>query len=210
MLGTQNLPVFILSGMLLNITPGQDTFYIVGRSIAQGRKAGILSVFGICTGALCHNLIASFGLAALLRTFPLLFNLVKYAGAAYLAYLGVRAILSVSGLIPDLNIKEQKKSNFTIYREGILTNLLNPKVALFFLAFLPQFIDPVNNYGVLSLLFLGFIFILSGTIWCMALAFFSSKAFEFLRHDHHVSRLLNKACGILFIALALNIILFVH
>ncbi len=208
MLGTQNYITFLTAGILLNITPGQDTVYIVGRSIAQGRKAGVLSVLGIGTSALCHNLITALGLAALLKVSPFAFNILKYAGAAYLFYLGIKTIMNKNDLFQDKAIN--KYDNFKIFRQGFLTNLFNPKVALFFLAFLPQFINPVKNYGAFSFLFLGFTFITTGTIWCFILAIFSSSISGFLRKDKKISFFLNKACGVLFIGLAINIIFIAH
>src|SRR5438105_1230262 len=143
MLGTQHLLLFITSGLLLNLTPGQDTFYIIGRSIAQGRRAGVLSVLGITSGCVVHTLAAAFGLSAILATSVRAFLVVKFVGAAYLGYLGVRLIVDRSrpeaGLI-DL----PRESGWAIYRSGVLTNVLNPKVALFFMAFLPQFVDPAT------------------------------------------------------------------
>ncbi len=210
MFGTQNYIAFLLAGILLNITPGQDTIYIVGRSIAQGKKAGILSVLGICAGASCYNVITALGLAALLKVSPLAFNIIKYSGAAYLIYLGIKTIISSSDLFQDNVINKNRMSDFKIFSQGFLTNLLNPKVALFFLAFLPQFINPINNYGVFSFLFLGFTFITTGTAWCLILAIFSSDILRFLRKDKKTSFILNKACGVLFIGLAFNVIFFTH
>ena len=119
MFGTQHFWLFVVSGLLLNITPGQDTLYIVTRSVAQGRAAGLWSVLGIASGSVVHTLAAAFGLSAILATSAHAFTIVKLAGAAYLVYLGVKMLLE---------------------RPPAPANLLNPKVALFFLAFLPQFV----------------------------------------------------------------------
>lgn len=210
MFGTLNYLTFFVSGILLNITPGQDTIYIVGRSVAQGKKAGILSVLGISTSAICHNLIAALGLAALLKVSPTAFNIIKYLGVVYLVYLGIKTILTNSNLFQDNTINKDKFSDFKIYSQGFLTNFLNPKVVLFFLAFLPQFVNPINNYGAFSFLFLGFTFIITGTIWCLILAVFSSYIFGFLRKGKKTSFILNKACGVLFIGLATNVIFITH
>src|SRR5688572_5126114 len=139
MFGTQHLELFILSGLLLNFTPGQDTLYIVGRSLSQGRRAGVLSVLGISSGSVLHTLAAAFGLSAILATSAQAFVVVKLVGAAYLVYLGVRMIVdrpTPVGTAPAFAID----SDWAVYRTGLLTNVLNPKVALFFLAFLPQFV----------------------------------------------------------------------
>jgi threonine/homoserine/homoserine lactone efflux protein len=208
MLQTQNLPTFIASGILLNISPGQDTVYIVSRSIAQGRRAGLLSVFGICTGVIFHILIATFGLASLIKAWPIALTVIKHFGAGYLAYLGVSTLRSKSSIFHIDSNEINSASDLKIWRDGLLTNITNPKIALFFLAFLPQFVLPENASGILPFLFLGAIFVFNGTIWCILLAIFSSEAFRFLRQDVKISNILNKSCGVIFIALALNIVLF--
>jgi RhtB (resistance to homoserine/threonine) family protein len=208
MFGTHNYLVFLFSGILLNITPGQDTIYIIGRSIAQGRKAGILSVFGIGTGALCHTLITALGLAALIKVSPIAFDVIQYSGSAYLIYLGARSLFRKNNIFDNSKTGNDTTKNSKIFLQGFLTNLLNPKVALFFLAFLPQFVNPANNYGVLTFLFLGFTFITTGSIWCLIVALFSSYLTRWLRNDKKISIVLNKACGVLFIVLGLNILFY--
>jgi threonine/homoserine/homoserine lactone efflux protein len=210
MFGTHNYLTFLFSGILLNLTPGQDTIYIIGRSIAQGRRAGIISVFGIGTGALCHTIFVALGLATLLSVSPIAFNVIKYLGSTYLLYIGTRMLFRSSNIFQDNELDKEQISTFKIYVQGFLTNLLNPKVALFFLAFLPQFIDPINNYGAFSFLFLGVTFIFTGSIWCLMVALFSSYLTKFLRKDKKVTYVLNKICGILFIGLGVNIFLFTH
>src|ERR1051325_6823393 len=133
MLGTQHLWLFVVSGLLLSSTPGQDTLYIVTRSVAQGRAAGLWSVLGISTGAIVHTLAAAFGLSAILATSASAFTIVKLVGAAYLVYLGVRVLLEPpSAAAPAVDAPRQRESAWAIYRAAVLTNLLNPKVALFF------------------------------------------------------------------------------
>ena len=138
MFGTEHFWLFVASGLLLNITPGQDTLYIVTRSVAQGRAAGLWSVLGIASGSGVHTLAAAFGLSAILATSAHAFTIVKLAGAAYLVYLGVKMLLerpspAPAGVEPPL----RHESAWAVYRAAVLTNVLNPKVALFFLAFLP-------------------------------------------------------------------------
>src|SRR5688572_17757176 len=136
MFGTEHLGLFIVTGLLLNITPGQDTLYIVGRSMSQGRRAGLLSVVGISSGCLVHSFAAAFGLSAILATSAQAFLIVKLAGAAYLIYLGARMLLDRSRELTVGSFDADR--GWAIFRAGFLTNLLNPKVALFFMAFLPQ------------------------------------------------------------------------
>lgn len=204
MFGIINYSVFVISGILLNITPGADTMYILGRSISQGRRAGILSVFGIVTGALIHTLLAAFGLSVILAQSVFAFNIVKYIGAAYLVYLGIRAILSKSDSF--VARQREKEKSWKVYTQGILTNLFNPKVALFYLAFLPQFVSSENTFGALPFVLLGLTFITTGTIWCLMLAIFSSFTTKKMRENSMISFVLNKVTGILFIGLGLNLV----
>src|SRR5688500_6168205 len=130
MFGTEHLALFIVSGFLLNITPGQDTLYIVGRTVSQGRRAGVLSVLGISSGCVVHTIAAAYGLAAILAASANAYVVIKFAGAAYLAYLGVRMMLS--GPVAGAPSTFGRDSAWSIYRAGLVSNVLNPKVALFF------------------------------------------------------------------------------
>jgi len=201
-----NLSTFIMAGILLNLTPGQDTFYILGRSISQGRKAGIFSVLGISTGALLHITASAFGLSAILMISTLIFSAIKYVGAGYLVYLGIKMFFNQKG---NLNVRpdavNSKIKYSAIYRQGILTNILNPKVALFFLSFLPQFIIPTQTKGPLPFLFLGSIFLTTGTIWCLIVAIFSSYVPDMLRRKASIMRILEKVCGGLFVFLGFKL-----
>lgn len=205
MFGIENYGIFILSGIILNLTPGSDTIYILGRSLAQGKKAGIVSALGISSGCLVHTLMASIGLSIILAKSVLAFNLIKYIGAGYLVYLGIKAIMTKESVLIQTN-QDRNISLTKIYLEGIVTNILNPKVALFFLAFLPQFIYPGNGYGPIPFLLLGLTFIATGTIWCITLALFSSYMTAKLREQRKISLLLNKITGIIFIGLGLNLL----
>lgn len=203
MLGTQHLALFVTSGLLLNITPGQDTMYIVGRSLSQGRRAGLLSVLGISCGSVVHTLAAAFGLSAILATSAEAFMVVKLAGAAYLAYLGIRMILDRSGqLTPGVYGAE---SGWAVFRAGFVTNLLNPKVALFFLAFLPQFVDPSASSKTTAFLFLGAVFIVNGTLWCLVLALGAAAMGRRLRQAPSLAALIRRATGALFIGLGMRL-----
>ncbi|MDA1120764.1 MAG: LysE family translocator [Bacteroidetes bacterium] len=204
--GIINFEGFLLAGILLNLTPGTDTMYILGRSMTNGRRAGILSALGISTGSLVHTVFAALGLSVILVESAFAFNLIKYLGAGYLVYMGIKSILEKqenSDALPD----GVSKSGNQYYLSGILTNVLNPKVALFYLAFLPQFIDPSNSTPVISLLILGITFTITGTIWCLILATFSSKIKALLSKDNRLSGYLNKITGIVFIALGVKLAL---
>jgi RhtB (resistance to homoserine/threonine) family protein len=207
MSGIENYTTFLITGILLNLTPGQDTMYIIGRSIAQGRKAGIASALGIGTGTIVHTVAAAFGLSAILMTSSSVFEIIKYLGAAYLFYLGIQMIFKKQ-TSPGIETDEGKQLKISsVYKKGILTNILNPKVALFFLAFLPQFIDPSNNYGMLPFIILGLTFVTTGTLWCIIVAVFSSAFSAKLRKNLYIKKILDKLCGILFIGLGIKMAL---
>ena len=153
-----NLPVFLLAALILLLTPGPAVLYIIARSLDQGRLAGFVSVLSIETGNLVHVLAATLGLSVLLASSAVAFAIVRYLGAAYLVYLGIRRLLNRdSALQAEGNRRE---SLGRIYRQGVTVAVLNPKTALFFLAFLPQFVDATRGSAPLQLLILGCIFVL--------------------------------------------------
>jgi threonine/homoserine/homoserine lactone efflux protein len=153
--------LFSASAILLLLTPGPAVLYIVARSVEQGRIAGLVSVCGITTGTLVHVLAAALGLSALLATSALAFGIVKYLGAGYLIYIGVRRILARTDMLASQKMLP-RRSLERVYRDGFLVNLLNPKTALFFLAFLPQFVDPSRGAVATQVAFLGLLFTLMG------------------------------------------------
>lgn len=204
MFGIHDFALFLTTGILLNLAPGPDTVYILGRSIAHGRRAGVASALGISVGSVFHTCAAALGLSAFLATSAWAFTAVKLAGAAYLIFLGVRALLERTH---DLSLPAhfKRKGAAAAFRQGILTNILNPKVALFFLAFLPQFIDSAAPSKTLAFLILGLTFVTTGTAWCLILAWFSSAFSARLRGNATVAALLNRAVGSLFIFLGLRL-----
>ena len=206
MFGIENYLGFILAGILLNLTPGADTMYILTRSISQGRRAGYYSVLGIGTGALIHTTLASFGLSIILAKSAFAFNLIKYMGVAYLVYLGIRMIIDKNNLFDNKNQKMETTDLFRIYRQGLLTNLFNPKVALFFLSFLPQFINPHFANGPIPFLILGFTFMTTGTLWCFFLAYSASLISQTLRNNDKIGKIMQKVSGFVFIGLGLKIL----
>src|SRR5438132_6468307 len=171
MFGIHDFGLFLTAAILLNLTPGPDTVYIWGRSAAQGREAGIASALGICLGSIFHTCGAALGLSAILATSALAFGAIKLLGGAYLVFLGIKMILDRRKHL-SLPSNFRRRTTTAAFRQGVLTNILNPKVALFFLAFLPQFIDPASNIKVLALLMLGVTFVITCSIWCLILAWF--------------------------------------
>jgi len=206
MLGITNLPGFIAAGILLNLTPGADTMYILGRSIAQGRKAGIYSALGIVSGVFVHISFAALGLSLIVAKSALAFSLIKYAGAAYLAYLGVQLLVKRSDAPLNADVRGNKSLS-KLYMAGMLTNVLNPKVALFFLVFLPQFVLPSAAGSPLPFFVLGIIFVIPGTIWCLLLAIFSSMLAEKIKGNKSLGVWINRVTGGIFIGLGVRLAL---
>ena len=205
MLGTHDLQLFIAAGLLLNITPGADTLYIVGRASTQGLRAGLVAALGIGAGCLVHILATAVGLAALLATSAQAFMWVKLLGAAYLAYLGLTLLMTKANQ-PTIQTQPTSASLNKVFWGGFLTNVLNPKVALFFLAFLPQFIEPHAPSKSLSLVFLGVLFDINGTLWNLFIAWVSATAATQLKLAASISTWLKRMCGLLFLYFAANLL----
>lgn len=152
---------FLVAGLSLNLTPGADMTYVLARSAGQGRGAGVVSAFGVSAGSLGHSLLAAVGVSALLASSPTLFLAIQYGGAAYLLYLAWKAWRGAS---QPLAMQERPRASLArVFLQGAWTNLLNPKVALFILAFLPQFVDPARGHVIGQMLFLGLLFNIGGT-----------------------------------------------
>src|SRR5436309_2437456 len=164
MLGIHELWLFILSGLLLNVTPGPDTAYIIGRSVQLGWRGGAAAAIGISTGCLVHVCGAAIGLSALLMASSSAFAAVKLIGAAYLLFTGLQMLLARARPVAEATLQGEAISLRRVFWQGALTNVLNPKVALFFLAFLPQFVAADSPHQTLAFLLLGLIFIFGGTL----------------------------------------------
>ena len=206
MLGIHDYWLFVLAGVLLNLTPGQDTFYILGSSIARGRRIGIASALGICSGCVVHTLAAAAGLSAILATSAAAFVIVKLAGAAYLIYLGIRFLRARDSAGLPASAPASHDS-WKAFRQGVTTNVLNPKVALFFLAFLPQFIDPESPTKIAAFVALGLTFIATGTTWCLFLAIAAASVRRFLCDHPKAFTRLSQAAGALFVGLGVRLAL---
>jgi RhtB (resistance to homoserine/threonine) family protein len=202
--GIHDFGLFLGAGILLNLTPGPDTAYILGRSIAQGREAGIASALGICVGSIFHTCAAALGLSAILATSAVAFGAIKLLGGAYLVFLGIKILVDRRREL-SLPSNFRRRTTTAAFQQGFLTNVLNPKVALFFLAFLPQFIDPATTNKILAFVTLGLTFVTTGTIWCLLLAWFASGFSERLRANPTITAWLNRAVGALFVFLGLRL-----
>jgi threonine/homoserine/homoserine lactone efflux protein len=199
------LGLFLLATITLNLTPGPDMLYVIARSVGQGRRAGVVSALGIGTGTLVHMFAVALGLATLLRSVPVAYDAVKYIGAAYLLYLGVRIWLSKESSHGETRLR--KESYGRIFGQGIATNVLNPKVALFFLAFLPQFIDTQRGPLFWQVIFLGLLFDTSGTIVNTSVALLSGSVGNRLRGNPRLARLQRRFTGTVFVLLAARLAL---
>ncbi len=204
MLGIHDYWLFVATGVLLNLTPGQDTLYILGRSIAQGRQIGVASALGISAGGVVHTLAAALGLSAVLATSASAFLALKVVGAVYLVYLGVRMLMTRTAALGSTDIAGLVNM-WTAFRQGMLTNVLNPKVALFFLALMPQFIEPDSPTKVGAFLVLGLTFLITGTVWCLVLALGASRVRGFFSDRPRALQGLSQVSGVLFIFLGLRL-----
>ena len=204
-LGIHDLWLFILSGLLLNITPGPDTAYIIGRSLQFGWRGGAAAVTGISAGCLVHVFGAAIGLSALLMASSAAFTVLKWAGAAYLLFTGVQMLLSRAQPPAETALSVNETSLARVFWQGALTNVLNPKVALFFLAFLPQFVAVESSHKTLAFLTLGLIFIANGTLWCFGVAAFAARAAGRIRRSAGAMAWINRALGGLFVYLGIRV-----
>ena len=207
MLGIHDFPLFVFSCILLNITPGQDTMYILGRSVAQGRQAGFMSVLGIMTGVLVHTLLAALGLSVILATSSLAFSIIKYAGAVYLVCIGIGFIINRNDRSSLPDAPTPALNPLKIFQQGVLTNVLNPKVALFFLSFLPQFVSPQSDLVFLPFMALGLVFFTTGSIWCLFLVYGAAWLSARFRGRRSTGGVLKKLTGALFIGLGIRLAL---
>jgi threonine/homoserine/homoserine lactone efflux protein len=216
MFGIHEIWLFIASGLLLNVTPGPDTAYIVGRSIQLGWRGGVVAVLGIEAGCLLHVFAAAIGLSALLAASSAAFNLVKWAGAAYLCFIGVKMLLARAptpvaatengtGAISLRQISLRQISLRQVFLQGALTNALNPKVALFFLAFLPQFVVTDSPHKAVAFTLLGLIFIFNGTLWCLGVAVFAAGAAGRIRKSAQAFAWINRGLGGVFVYLGVRV-----
>jgi threonine/homoserine/homoserine lactone efflux protein len=202
---TNTLLLFMTAALALNVTPGPDMLYVVARSVGEGRAAGVISALGIAAGSLVHTMAVALGLAGLLRAVPIAFEIVKWVGAAYLIWLGIRALCTRASAVGEVTVTPA--SMRTVFGQGMLTNLLNPKVALFFLAFLPQFVDPERGPVALQIVALGLLFNTSGTLVNILVAMLASGAGAWSRRQFGESALWRRVTGVLFIGLGVRLAL---
>lgn len=206
MFNFQHLYLFFIASLLLNLTPGNDMLYVASRSVSQGVKGGIISALGVFVGCFVHITAAVFGLSIIIARSAYLFQIIKFAGAGYLIYLGVRALISKAPA-QSTDAGPAKADHWKLFKQGVVTNALNPKVAIFFLSFLPQFIDPASIYFRVQLFTLGIWFATQGTLVLIIVAFVLGKTKNFFRKNPKVWQIQQKITGLLLIGLGLRVAL---
>ena len=202
MLNIDRLPVFIFASIVLLLTPGPAVLYIIARSVDQGRVAGLVSVLSVEVGNFFHAVAATAGLSALLFSSATAFSVVKYLGAAYLVYLGVRKLFSRS--INKLETQVEPQSLKRIFSQGVTVAILNPKTALFFLAFLPQFVDRAKGQVGLQLLTLGCLFVAMAIVSDGMYALLASSAGQWLKSRRQVWLVERYVAGFIYIGLGVT------
>lgn len=211
MLGIVHFPFFVAAVFLLNVTPGPDTAYIVGRSVAQGRSAGLVSALGICTGCCVHSIACAFGLTALLAASATAFTVIKFAGAIYLIYLGVRLVFASPAKSTaaqgdaSTSVEQSARSLKQLFLQGFWTNVLNPKVVLFFVSFFPQFVWSGSEHKALAFLTLGGVFVAMSVLWNGFLAWVASSVTRRLGGKPVVKKWLDRVVGGAFVGLGVRL-----
>ncbi len=183
---------FISAALLLTIAPGPDIVYVAMRGLAQGWRAGLVAALGLITGIFVHILLAALGLSVILASSPVLFAIVKYAGAAYIIYIGWQ--IARAGPL-DLNARQPAMGLGRIFRQTILMNVLNPKVALFFLAFLPQFVETTSEHATAQFIFFGFLFQACALLVMASVGIFAGSISSALKQNESVGLYLNRFAG---------------
>lgn len=204
-----NIALFVAASLAVIVAPGPDNIYVLTRGVAQGRKVALASAWGMCSGLLFHTTLAAVGLSAILARSAVAFSLVKYAGAAYLIYLGVRALLSKEEFATAPKEAPTVRLRSFFFR-GLSMNLLNPKVAVFFLAFLPQFASPGTDGAALRLLALGLIFALLSVVVFSAIALLSGTLGDRLSKNPHFAHALRWLTSCVLIGLGIRLALYGH
>jgi threonine/homoserine/homoserine lactone efflux protein len=201
-----NIALFVAASLAVIVAPGPDNIYVLTRGVAQGREVALASAWGMCSGLLFHTTLAAVGLSAILARSAVAFSVVKYAGAAYLIYLGIRALLSKEEFAsPEEEAPTTRLRSF--FLRGLTMNLLNPKVAVFFLAFLPQFASPATGGAALRLVALGLIFALLSVVIFSAIALFSGILGDRLSKNPRYANALRWLTGCVLVGLGVRLVL---
>jgi threonine/homoserine/homoserine lactone efflux protein len=205
MIEPKTLLMFFTTSILLALSPGPDNLFVMTQAAQQGRKAGLLVTLGLCTGLLAHTAAVTFGLAALFTASAAAFTILKFAGAGYLLYLAVLSFRA--GTVTGPTVAAARLGSAALYRRGIIMNITNPKVSVFFLAFLPQFVDPAKGSLSLQFLLLGGVFIVATIIVFGSISFLAGIFGEKFRESAFAQKVLNRAAAGIFAGLALKLAL---
>jgi threonine/homoserine/homoserine lactone efflux protein len=197
------LIMFITASTVLGFAPGPDNIFVLSQSVLYGRTAGFIITLGLCTGLLVHTAVVAFGVAAIFRTSALAFDILKYCGAAYLLYLAWRAFRTATG---GAEGSGERLTAAQLYRRGIIMNVTNPKVSIFFLAFLPQFTDPSGGSMALQLIILGMIFIAVTLLVFGLISQLAGLIGRWFNRSPRGQIILNRMAGTIYIALAVKLI----
>lgn len=200
-----DIGLFVVASVLLALAPGPDIIYVLTRGISQGRKAGIAAALGFASGCIFHTVLAAVGVAALIRSSELAFDLVRYAGAAYLVWIGIQALRHRSAF--SIEAASEARALAAIYRQSVIGNMLNPKVTLFFLAFLPQFVNAEQGGVGLQMAILGAVFMMVTIAVFGAVALFAAMIGDWVRRKPAIGERLNVFAGLTFIALGIRVAL---
>ena len=201
-LSLETIVAFVLASVVLSLVPGPDNIFVMTNSALKGWKAGFYITLGLCTGLIGHTILVAIGVSVIFQTSALAFNGLKIVGACYLIYLGWLSLRSKE-LTIDSN--DAESVNRSYYITGIVMNLTNPKVALFFLVFLPQFINPINGSVTIQIFILGFLFILSALSVFSSIAFLGSFLDGYLKKSSTINKNINKLAALVYFALAINL-----
>ncbi|MEN8687982.1 MAG: LysE family translocator [Desulfuromonadales bacterium] len=204
MLSAETISAFFIASVLLAFAPGPDNIFVLTQSALQGKLSGLMVVFGLCTGLLVHTGAVAFGVAVIFQASALAFALLKYIGGGYLLYLAWHAFRASP---EKINMRGgQQKGVGILYRRGIIMNLTNPKISIFFLAFLPQFADPDRGPISLQMVVLGGIFIFATILVFGSIAFIGGVLGDWLNRSERAQRTMNRIAGTVFIGLALKLV----
>ncbi|TYC63564.1 LysE family translocator [Rhodobacterales bacterium] len=203
MIPTDVLTLFFMTALALGAAPGPDNLFVLTQSALHGKVAGLLVTLGLCTGLLVHTIAVALGIAAIFKTSEIAFTLLKFAGAAFLVYLAVQSFRA--GRADMVSRRQERLGAFALYRRGIIMNVTNPKVAIFFLALLPQFADPARGSVPLQILMLGGLFILATVIVFGAVALAAGELGEVMKRSPTIQIWLNRIAGMVFLGLAVRL-----
>lgn len=199
--------LFLVAAMMLTLAPGPDNIYVLTRGVAQGKKAGFVAALGFSSGLFFHTLLAVLGFAAIIKAYPAAYHALQYAGAAYLVYLGIRTLRSAASMSLDAAATPAGLSLSRIYWQSVIANILNPKVTLFFIAFLPQFVNVQAGHVAWQMLLLAVVFILQALAIFSAIAFFSGIVGAYFKRQARAALYLNRLAGCAFVGLGIRIAL---